>query len=66
MTVSDSKRFMEMDLSGYEGEWIAMYKGEIVAHGKDFKEVAERAEKEIPRNRRPFIAKVPEDQVMLF
>ncbi|RKY64093.1 MAG: hypothetical protein DRQ02_11875 [Candidatus Latescibacterota bacterium] len=40
----------------YVGEYIAIVRDRIVAHGKNFKEVLEKAEKV---DREPFIYKVP-------
>ncbi len=40
----------------YAGEYIGIVKDSLVAHGKDFKEVLERAEK---TGKEPFIYKVP-------
>jgi len=33
------KAFLEIDVKNYEGEWLALKAKEIIAHGKNLKEV---------------------------
>lgn len=57
--------FMEADISVYIGEWIAVSEDRILAHGKNLKEVVERAK--IASNGRKFIiARVPSEETMIF
>ena len=56
---------MEADISAYIGEWIAVSEDRILAHGKNLKEVVERAK--IASNGRKFvIARVPSEETMIF
>lgn len=41
--------FLNNDFEGYkEGEWIAIYKEKIIAHGNELKKVLENAKKTAP------------------
>lgn len=51
-----------LDLDKYRGEWIALVKDKMVAHGKDLNKVAEKAKKE---NKKPVFEKIPESGVMV-
>lgn len=51
-----------VDIDKYRGEWLAWVGNKIVAHGKDFKSVAEKAKK-ISKN--PIFDKVPEKDVLV-
>jgi hypothetical protein len=55
--------FMEMDMQRYTGQWVAIHEKKVVSSGADFKEVFAEAKKVC---RRPFIAKVPEKETMIF
>lgn len=57
--------FMKLDLSEHIGEWIAVCEGKIVARGRDIKKVYAEAKEKYP-NKKPFIAKVPEKETMIF
>ncbi|MCE5295529.1 MAG: DUF5678 domain-containing protein [Euryarchaeota archaeon] len=52
--------FMQMDVSPYIGEWVAICDDEIVGHSHSFKEACSNAKK-ICGHRKPFIALVPKD-----
>ncbi len=47
----------------YKGEWIAVVEDKIVAHGKDFKNVAEEARKV---SGCPVFDKIPEEDVVVY
>jgi len=55
--------FMETDLAGYVGQWVAVHDKRIISAGKDFKTVFAEAKKIA---RRPFIARIPEKETMIF
>lgn len=55
--------FMSMDVSRFEGEWIALDKDKVIAHGKSFKRVFSKARK---LKKCPFVARVPDKGVMLY
>ncbi len=57
--------FMETDISEYIGEWIAVSENRILAHGKNLKEVVEKA-KSISGGRKFIIARVPSEETMIF
>ena len=57
--------FMKANVDSYIGQWVAVCKERIVAHGtsakKVFEEAKEKCTKEIP-----FITKVPDKETMIF
>jgi len=57
--------FLEADVSGFIGEWIAICDGQVISHGKKVKEVYNEATKKCP-GKRPFIARIPENESMIF
>lgn len=57
--------FMKVNLEKHIGKWIAINNDNIIASGKNVKDVIKRAQEIAPR-RRPFIAKVPEKTAMIF
>ncbi|TSC85333.1 MAG: hypothetical protein G01um101416_913 [Microgenomates group bacterium Gr01-1014_16] len=56
--------FVKTDTSGYGGEWIAIAKDKVVAHGKDAQKVYKSAIKKIGGTD-VSLAKVPEAQMMV-
>ena len=50
--------FVKTDLSKFVGNWVAILNNKIIASGKNFKEVAEKADKAFP-NQKPLFTKVP-------
>lgn len=56
--------FLKADLKPYSDEWIAIVDNRVVSHGRNVKEVFEKAKKECPKCR-PVIAKVPGRQTMI-
>jgi hypothetical protein len=57
--------FMEADISGYIGEWVAVSDNKILAHGKNLKEVVEMA-KALSNDKKFILAKVPSQETMIF
>ena len=51
-----------LDLDKYRGEWIALAKEKIIAHGRDLNKVANKAEK---ITKKPVFEKIPESEVMV-
>lgn len=47
----------------YKGEWIAVVEDKIVAHGKNFKEVAKKAKK---ISTHPVFDKIPQEDVVVY
>ncbi len=52
--------FVKSDLSGFVGKWVAILNEKVVASGENFKEVAEKVDKEFP-NQKPLLTKVPKN-----
>lgn len=57
--------YADADLSAYAGEWVAIINEEVVAHGKNVKELIKKAGEKSPGTT-PFIAKVPLKKVLLW
>jgi len=57
--------FMESDISQYIGEWVAIYEGKIISHGKNVKAVAENA-KVLSKGKKFLLARVPDKEAMIF
>lgn len=56
--------FVKTDTSPYKGEWIAISKDKIVAHGKDAQEVYKKAQLK-SKSKNISLAKVPQEQVLV-
>ena len=51
--------FVKSDLSDFVGQWVAILDNQIVASGNSFREVAEKVDKEFPKQK-PLLTRVPE------
>lgn len=56
--------YIHTDTSPYKGEWIAIAKKKIIAHGKDAERVYKQANKKF-KNEEISLAKVPEEQTLI-
>ena len=56
------KTFLELDLSDYLGEWVAISNNKIIAHSKDINEL----KKVIKNNKKPLITKIPKKDTLIF
>ena len=56
--------FIQTDTSRYKGEWIAIAKNRIVAHGQDAEDVYRKAVKKTG-NKDISLAKVPDEQMLI-
>ena len=56
--------FLQLKVSPYADEWIAIVDEKVVAHGKEVKKVLAEAQHAYPRSR-PLIAKIPGRQAMI-
>lgn len=56
--------FLKTDTSKYRGEWIAIAKNKVIAHGKDAQEVYEIAKKKAPKSD-VSLAKTPDEQMLV-
>ncbi|MEI6731274.1 MAG: DUF5678 domain-containing protein [archaeon] len=57
--------FMQADVGRFIGEWIAIADNKVIAHGKDVKAVAAKAQ-EITGSKKFLLAKVPSQEAMIF
>ncbi|HLD04662.1 MAG TPA: DUF5678 domain-containing protein [Candidatus Nanoarchaeia archaeon] len=57
--------FLKTDVSPYIGEWIVICKERVVAHGKNVEEVFRKAKNKYPKER-PFLARIPDKEAMIF
>lgn len=53
------EHFLESDFSQYAGEWIGILENKVVAHGANFKEVAEIVDSEFP-SKKVLITRIPQ------
>lgn len=63
-TTPNYQYFLKTDTSRFRGQWIAMSKNKIVAHGKDAKHVYEQATKKYPSTSIS-LAKVPKEELLV-
>lgn len=54
--------YMSLDLSQYIGQWIAIFENAVIAHGKNAKEVYQKA-MEITNGKKIMLTKVPSAQL---
>jgi len=62
---SNYQYFMDVDISSFIGEWIAICNNNVISHGKNLKEVAEKAKK-ISQGKKFLLARVPSQETMIF
>jgi len=56
--------YIKTDTSAYKGQWIAIARKKIIAHGKDAERVYKQASKKF-KNEEISLAKVPEEQTLI-
>ena len=56
--------FLKTDTSKYKGEWIAIAKNRVVAHGKDAQKVYQSAKKKVSKTNIS-LAKTPDEQMLI-
>ena len=56
--------YIQTDTSHYKGEWIAIAKERIIAHGKDAQVVYKKASQKY-KNNEISLAKIPEEQTLI-
>ena len=56
--------FWKTDTSTYKGEWIAISKNKVIAHGKDAQKVYKIAQKKAPESDIS-LAKAPDEQMLV-
>ncbi len=57
--------YIEADLSAYTGEWVAIVNDKVVSHSRDIKKAYREAKEKYP-DKRPLLAKVPEEKALIF
>ncbi|MFA7708071.1 MAG: DUF5678 domain-containing protein [Candidatus Pacearchaeota archaeon] len=62
---SNSEIFAKINLGNYKGKWVAICETDIVSFGENAKKTFEEAQKKCP-NKRIVIARVPEEQTMIY
>lgn len=63
-TSANYEFFLKMDTSKYKGEWVAIAKNRVVAHGNDAQKVYQAAKKKAP-GKDISLAKAPEEQMLV-
>lgn len=56
--------FIKTDTSRYKGEWIAIAKNKVIAHGQDAQDVYKKAVKKTG-SKDISLAKVPDEQMLI-
>lgn len=62
--MSNYDYFLKVDTSPYKGEWVAIAKSQIIAHGKDAQKVYQQAQKKGVK-KDISLAKVPSQQILV-
>lgn len=63
--MSSYQYYMDANLTGYIGKWIAIVDNKIVSSGEDVRKVAKEVKKKFPKVR-PLLTKVPNKEAMIF
>ncbi|MCL0053294.1 DUF5678 domain-containing protein [Dehalococcoidales bacterium] len=56
--------YIALDKTDLENKYVIIVDGEVVAKGKDIEEMLDRVRQEYPHER-PFVAKVPEERILV-
>jgi len=56
--------YVILDKTGLENKYVVIVNGEVVAKGENIEEMLDRVRKEYPHER-PFVAKVPEERMLV-
>ncbi len=56
--------YLELDKTGLENKYIVIVDGKVVAEGKDIENMLDKVRQEYP-NEIPFVAKVPEERMLI-
>lgn len=63
-TTKEFDFFLKANLEKYKGEYVAIVEKKIAAHGKNAKEVWQKARKKFPKTL-PTIAKIPQEEALI-
>jgi hypothetical protein len=58
------KAFLELDKKGLENQYIILVNGKVVAKGFDIEKMLAQVRKKYPKST-PFVAKVPDERMMV-
>ncbi len=56
--------YVKLDKTGLENKYVIIINGEVVAKGENIEEMLLRVRQEYP-NERPFVAKVPDEKMLI-
>ncbi|GFP20829.1 hypothetical protein HKBW3S42_00852 [Candidatus Hakubella thermalkaliphila] len=56
--------YTALDKTGIENKYVIIVNGEVVAKGENIEEMLDRVRQEYPHER-PFVAKVPEERMLV-
>ena len=56
--------YIALDKMGLENKYVIIVNGKVMAKGENIEEMLDRVRREYP-NERPFVAKVPEERVLV-
>ena len=56
--------YIELDKTGLENQYIIIVNGNVVAKGEDIEQMLEKVKQDYP-DEIPFVAKVPEERVLV-
>ena len=56
--------YIELDKTGLENQYIIIVNGNVVAKGEDIEQMLEKVKQDYP-DETPFVAKVPEERVLV-
>ena len=56
--------YIALDRRGLENKYVIIVNGEVVAKGENIEEMLDRVRQEYPHER-PFVAKVPEEKMLV-
>jgi len=56
--------YVRLDKTGLENKYVVIVNGEVVAKGEEIENILERVRQDYP-NEIPFVAKVPDERMMI-
>jgi hypothetical protein len=56
--------YLKLDKTGLQNKYVVIVEGKIVAKGENIEDMLEKARQEYP-NKTPFVAKVPDERMLM-
>ncbi len=56
--------YLRFDKSGLENKYVVIINGEVVAKGRDIKNMLEKVRQKYPHDT-PFVAKIPDERMLI-